>query len=179
MNTNKISSVFESLEKNASILNNHLNNISNNLKDLEKKLQSLHIGICTELDISKSECLSPIEKELYNIREIQGWEFVSSSVTESITWERDEKSNKFRLHFKRAIIEERVAKNQGYVQDGEFTTVLYASKEFPDGISFKKPLLECGSDIRLKVWESIPEFLNCINNEVSKKIENNNSIGGL
>jgi len=174
MSMNEYQQSLMKLKEKSVLLSGKLNFVSNEIKNLEISFQESGIGVDYHFEFNNELDLNDEERSAFTVKTIPGWKFLNAKVKEGLSWERDFKSGKFRLLYSRIMHEERVAFNGSYAPDGEFTTVISGSEKFPDGVSLKKPLIECSLDVRLRAWKQIPKFINGLTSALSNALEDSN-----
>jgi hypothetical protein len=174
METSTLQHSMLSLRENSEKLSRKLNGLSQEIKWLESELQKFGPAVEFTLRLRGRQELSPDERDLFVMRNIPGWDFLNASATERLHWRRDRSSGKFRIIYSRLIEEDRVATGHGSAQSGEITTVPFACDEMPDGVSLQRPLIECSSEVRTRVYNILPRFIEELNRAVSEEIGGGN-----
>ena len=150
----------------------HVTNVSNDIKRFEAELLDFSFGLNVGIELGR-EALNTTEKEYFVLKNIPGWKFLSAHVREYLMWERHHSSNKFRLIYCRTIYEDRISSN------GEFSTSPYACNEFPDGVTERRPLIECPIEVRLRMHPNLSTLVRKIESQIDEMALKNSVLGGL
>ena len=161
MGSDDLSFSLTSLTQKSKSYREKLDLISAEIKQLETTLNSLDVGAPASVNIGR-QALTPSEREAVGARRVPGWQFLSAFANESISWDRDQQSGKFRLLYVRTVSEDRVATSSSDAPTGAFSTSAVGCNEFPDGETERKPLIECPIEIRLRAWPELNQLVQAI-----------------
>jgi hypothetical protein len=151
MVSDDIQSSLSSLRQKSHIYAKTLDSVSLEIKRLEKELQDYNI--CVDASVILSEdSLNSFEKTHYFQKNVSGWQILRTYSEEVLRWKKDPNTGKYRIFYTREVKEDR----ENLV---EFSTNTFSCKEFPDGLSEQKPLIECSVDIRVKAIPRLTYFV--------------------
>lgn len=151
MVSDDIQSSLSSLREKSHIYAKTLDSVSLEIKRLEKELQDYNICVDTSVILGE-DSLSSFEKSYYFPKHVHGWQILKTYSEELLRWKKDPNSGKYRIFYTREVKEDREG------QDG-FSTNVFSCKEFPDGLSEQKPLIECSVDVRVKAIPRLTYFV--------------------
>ncbi|WP_413290836.1 hypothetical protein [Bdellovibrio sp. HCB337] len=137
----KLQSAFEKLEGKAEILNQNIDAISEDIRALEEKLHILQLPISAQVKVAVSTKFSKEEEDKIKI-----YEECPFKALESLKWEKDETSGKYRLIYQR----------------------LLESEEIP-GLSIEsmlRPLIECPMPVRLRMHPHLHKIVEVLTEQI-------------